>query len=68
MCIAEVLRLVRGSRRMPMSRIFEDQDAKALLLVSALLFGVLLLAGLTVPKGQDAPLAVATSSALVGPR
>lgn len=53
---------------MPMSRIFEDQDAKALLLVSALLFGVLLLAGLTVPKGQDAPLAVATSSALVGPR
>lgn len=45
-----------------MSRIFEDKDAKALVLVSAVLFGVLFLAGLTAPKTHEAPSAVATST------
>lgn len=47
-----------------MSRIFEDHDAKALLLVSTLLVGVLVLAGATAPKNHEAPSAVATSTAL----
>ncbi len=44
-----------------MSRIFQDQDAKAMILVIALLIGIPVLASLAAPK-HAAPEVVATSS------
>jgi hypothetical protein len=44
-----------------MSRIFEDQDAKALIVISALIAGLAIMVGIAAPK-HHAPSAVATAN------
>lgn len=50
-----------------MSRIFEDNDAKALILISALVIGVLLMAALTGNHKRTEPSAVTASQTVESP-